>query len=141
MKRKFPCMVKQSPDAGWRSACLLLFGALAFAGCIQTEEVSPAQQATQKSVATPAPTVTQAMGTFAHKGAVTITGSGFGTKPQAAPLVWDDASGTNVLDKWSGYWPTTAPTSSSNMQYMTPIRGVNPPHNRVGKYLTGAHEG
>jgi hypothetical protein len=89
----------------------------------------------------PAPVVQQVTGAFAHKGAVTIAGLGFGTKAQAAPLVWDDASGTNVLDKWSGYWPTTAPTSSSNMQYMAPIRGVNPPHNRVGTYLTGAHEG
>jgi len=87
------------------------------------------------------PVIRSATGALSHQGAVTITGSGFGTKPQAAPLVWDDASGTNVLDKWSGYWPTAAPTPSSNMQYMTPIRGVNPPHNRVGRYLTGAHEG
>ncbi len=85
--------------------------------------------------------IQSATGALSHKGAVTIAGTGFGAKAQVAPLVWDDASGANVLDKWSGYWPTTAPTSSSNMQYMTPIRGVNPPHNRVGKYLTGAHEG
>src|SRR6266704_2728597 len=85
--------------------------------------------------------IRSATGALSHKGAVTIAGTGFGAKAQAAPLVWDDASGTNVLDKWSGFWPTAAPTSSSNMQYMTPIRGVNPPHNLVGKYLTGAHEG
>jgi len=72
---------------------------------------------------------------------VTIAGTGFGSKAQAAPLVWDDASGTNVLAKWSGFWPDGAPTPSSNMQYMTaPILGVSPPHSRVGKYLTGAHE-
>src|SRR6266571_1968758 len=96
---------------------------------------------TTSGVAGSAPVVQQVTGSFAHKGAVTIAGTGFGAKAQVAPLVWDDASGANVLDKWSGFWPTAAPTPSSNMQYMTPIRGVNPPHNRVGKYLTGAHEG
>src|SRR5437660_1550173 len=73
--------------------------------------------------------------------AASEAGLAFGTKVQAAPLVWDDASGTNVLAKWSGFWPDGAPTPSSNMQYMTaPILAVNPPHNRVGRYLTGAHE-
>jgi hypothetical protein len=93
------------------------------------------------SAAGSVPVVISATGALAHKGAVTITGSGFGTKAQAAPLVWDDASGTNVLAKWSGYWPDGAPTPSSNLQYMpAPVLGVNPPHNRVGRYLTGAHE-
>src|SRR5437899_221954 len=90
---------------------------------------------------TTAPVVQQVTGAFAHQGAVTIAGLGFGSKAQAAPLVWDDASGTNVLAKWSGFWPDGALTPSSNMQYMTaPILAVNPPHNRVGRYLTGAHE-
>jgi len=96
---------------------------------------------TTLGVAGPAPVVQQVTGAFAHKGAVTIAGLAFGAKAQAAPLVWDDASGTNVLAKWSGFWPDGAPTPSSNMQYMTaPILAVNPPHNRVGRYLTGAHE-
>src|SRR5437660_10806349 len=100
--------------------------------------VSP--DSTSVSITT-APVVQQVTGAFAHQGAVTITGLGFGSKAQAAPLVWDDASGTNVLDIWSGFWPDGAPTPSSNMQYMTaPILGVNPPHSRVGRYLTGAHE-
>src|SRR5712691_3388410 len=77
------------------------------------------------------PVIRSATGTLSHKSAVTIAGTGFGSKAQAAPLVWDDASGTNVLAKWSGYWPDGAPTPSSNMQYMTaPILGGSPPHNR-----------
>jgi hypothetical protein len=245
MKGNFSGIVKQDRDVGWRSAYLLLLGALALAGCMGTEKVEQSQQATQKAappivppvvppaldtvnptvaiggkasfatsisplnlagtasdnvgvtqvvwsnsaggsgttsgttswsingivlkaglntitvtardaagnsgIATvavtfssatgSAPTVTQATGTFAHGGTVTITGTGFSTKAQAAPLVWDDASGTNVLNKWSGYWPDGAPTPSSNMQYLAaPVLGVKPPHNRVGRYLTGAHE-
>src|SRR5438445_12359183 len=78
------------------------------------------------------PKIRSATGALNHKGAVTIAGTGFGSKAQAAPLVWDDASGTNVLDRWSGYWPTTAATPSSNRQYMTPSRRGNPPHNQGG---------
>lgn len=97
--------------------------------------------------ASAAPTVTQASGTFNHRAIVTITGAGFGTKATAAPLVWDDATGTNVLSKWSGYWPTnalfgpgTTPNPGGNMQYMSaPVLGANPPHNRTGRYLTGLH--
>lgn len=92
------------------------------------------------------PTVSQASGAFNHKAIVTITGSGFGSKATAAPLVWDDASGTNVLSKWSGYWPDIAlnPNGTRNlsgdMQYMSaPVLGANPPHNRTGRYLTGLH--
>lgn len=39
-----------------------------------------------------APTISGLSGSVAHGGAITITGTGFGTKSQAAPLVWDIAS-------------------------------------------------
>ena len=39
--------------------------------------------------ATAAPVITEASGTFDHKSLVTIKGSGFGSKPQAAPVLWD----------------------------------------------------
>lgn len=40
-----------------------------------------------------APSVTGVSGTLTHGEAVTISGSGFGTKSPAAPLMWDDAEG------------------------------------------------
>lgn len=39
-----------------------------------------------------APVISGLSGSVAHGGAITITGTGFGTKVQAAPLVWDIAS-------------------------------------------------
>jgi hypothetical protein len=93
-----------------------------------------------------APAISQVSGTYNHRATVIITGSGFGAKATATPLVWDDASGTNVLSKWSGYWPDAAlnpngtANPSGNMQYLSaPVLGANPPHNRTGRYLTGLH--
>jgi len=40
-----------------------------------------------------APSVTGVSGTWTHGEAVTISGSNFGTKSPAAPLMWDDAEG------------------------------------------------
>jgi len=37
------------------------------------------------------PVVSGTTGTWTHKGTVTVTGSSFGSKPAAAPIVWDDA--------------------------------------------------
>ncbi len=86
-----------------------------------------------------APTIQQIVsGTFSHKNTVTVSGSGFGTKTTPAPVVWDDAAGTDLSTLWSGWWPT-AGTASYRMTYSTPIRGVTPPHSHVTKYLTGAH--
>jgi len=87
--------------------------------------------------ATAAPAIKQASGTFNHKGTVTITGSGFGVKAQAAPVVWDDASGSNILNRWDGAWPDQSP--STNTAYRTPQRGIALPHNRIASYIAGAH--
>jgi hypothetical protein len=84
-----------------------------------------------------APAVQQVSGTFAHKASVTISGSGFGSKAQAAPVVWDDASGSNVLAKWSGAWPDNNP--AYNTTYRAPQRGVALPHGNITKYIAGAH--
>lgn len=86
------------------------------------------------------PVITNASGSWGQKGTVTIQGSGFGTKPSAAPVVWDDASATNILTKWDGGWPTSE-ASAYMVRYTAPIRGIAPPHNRVGRYLAGAHGG
>ena len=64
------------------------------------------------------PTITGSSGSLNHKGSATITGSGFGSKPQAAPVVWDDAStGTVVTDggKWHGYYPTQSAGSPPHL--------------------------
>lgn len=86
-----------------------------------------------------APTLQSASGAFSHKSAVTITGSGFGTKDIAAPIVWDDASGNNINDKWDLTWPNT--NAAYNMAYRLPQRGIGLPHNNITKYLAGAHGG
>ncbi len=85
------------------------------------------------------PTVGGSQGTWTHGGSVTISGANFGQKATPAPLIWDDASGTNVLEKWDGFWPNVAADSTNNMAYRTPIRGIQPPHSRTGRYLAGNH--
>lgn len=84
-----------------------------------------------------APSIQKASGTFDHKANVTIQGSGFGSKAKAAPTVWDDASGSTFSSKWDGAWPSN--NSAYNTTYRSPQRGISPPHNRVGKYIAGAH--
>jgi hypothetical protein len=84
------------------------------------------------------PAITGVSGSYAHKGSVTVTGTNFGTKPVAAPVVWDDAS-TSLLSKWTGGWPDCSANTNYNIAPRTPIRGITPPHSRVGKYIAGAH--
>jgi hypothetical protein len=55
------------------------------------------------------PLVQNASGALSHVGTIIITGSGFGSKTKAAPLVWDNASGNAVTDKWTGAWPSLLP--------------------------------
>ena len=56
-----------------------------------------------------APSVRQVNGSLDHNGTITITGSGFGLKPSAAPIVWDNATGNSISDKWDGAWPDKLP--------------------------------
>ncbi len=90
------------------------------------------------------PSVTSTAGTWSHKTTVTITGSGFGAKGTAAPVVWDDASGTDVAAKWDGAWPNCTGNSTYNLAYRTPAqvgRNIALPHSRITKYIAGAHYG
>jgi hypothetical protein len=84
-----------------------------------------------------APIVQQVSGTLNHTGTISISGSGFGSKPTAAPLVWDDASGSNILDKWDGAWPYLVP--GYNLGYYNPMHGVSPPHSHDTHIIAGAH--
>jgi hypothetical protein len=83
------------------------------------------------------PIVYTTSGVFSHKSIVTASGSGFGSKSTVPPVVWDDASGTNILDKWDGAWPDTNP--AANLSYRLPQRGISLPHARDTRYIAGAH--
>lgn len=72
-----------------------------------------------------------------HGETFTITGSGFGTKSVAAPMIWADGS-NSVGEDFDGYWPSSS-GSSYNLDYREPQRGVELPHNHVARYLCGAH--
>ena len=84
-----------------------------------------------------APVVQQVSGSLDHNAVVTITGSGFGSKATPAPLVWDNASGSKLSDKWSGGWPSMVP--GYNIGYYSPMRGIDLPHPRDTRYIAGAH--
>lgn len=88
-----------------------------------------------------APSISGTSGTWSHGGAVTISGSSFGTKSPAAPLLWDNGQyATLSAAGWYGWWPNTGP-AGAQLQYSTGTAGVVMPHARVSKYITGAHEG
>lgn len=84
-----------------------------------------------------APVVERVAGALDHAGVITVTGTGFGTKAAAAPLVWDDASGGNIFDKWDGAWPDRIP--QYNTIYRGPMRGIDLPHSHVSRYIAGSH--
>lgn len=84
-----------------------------------------------------APVVQQLSGALNHKSTITIRGSGFGSRATAAPLVWDDATGKDISNKWDGAWPNALPGFNTN--YYSPMRGINPPHSHDPRYIAGAH--
>jgi hypothetical protein len=84
-----------------------------------------------------APVLLQVSGALNHKGTITISGSDFGTKASAAPLVWDDATGSDISKNWDGAWPNLLPGYNTN--YYSPMRGMNPPHSHDRRYIAGAH--
>lgn len=103
-------------------------------GCVAALVVVPAVSASAQ------PVVTGASGSWKQKSTITIQGSNFGTKPTAAPAIWDDCSGTSIYDKWTGGWPSGL-SSTYNIGYRTMVNGVPMPHSRITKYLAGAHAG
>jgi len=84
-----------------------------------------------------APVVQQVDGALNHKGTITISGSGFGSKASAAPVVWDDATASDISKNWDGAWPSLLPGYNTN--YYSPMRGINPPHSHDTRYIAGAH--
>jgi len=84
-----------------------------------------------------APAVGGMNGVMDHGATVTIIGSGFGSKAQAAPLVWDNGSGDKILNIWSGAWPNLLP--GYNTGYYSSMRGIDLPHAHATRYIAGAH--
>jgi len=88
------------------------------------------------------PEVTGVAGECVHGGALTVTGSGFGVKDPAGPLVWDDGASSPPLET---YYDETLPTSAQqgdeyNMAYRAvPFRGLEGPNPRIAYILGGAH--
>jgi hypothetical protein len=87
------------------------------------------------------PSITSTSGTLTHGQTITVNGTGFGFKSTAAPLIWDDCSGTTITNKWSGGWPNanTGGNANYNLAYRTPVNAVALPHSHVTKYMAGAH--
>lgn len=71
-----------------------------------------------------------------------VTGSSFGVQATPAPTIRDDCMhGQAITARWSGFTPTTASPSSSNLAYQSDTFGIGYPHARVNKYLSGSHLG
>ena len=95
-----------------------------------------------------APSINSVSGPLNHKGSITLSGSDFGSKSPAAPLIWDDCEGravnsdSAVASVWDEVSPiiSLASVQSHRTRYRrVPFEGVAPPHNRSTSYLAGGH--
>jgi hypothetical protein len=88
------------------------------------------------------PTVSSVNGNVIHNNTLTISGSGFGAKNPAPPLLWDNCISNPPLNTHYDAWlPTNSEQGSLyNMAYRTSgFRGINPPSSRMNYFLGGAH--
>ena len=70
-----------------------------------------------------APAINSVSGTMTHNQAVTISGSGFGSKPSAAPVVWDNCQGLDPAALWDGYYPLVSEVGAGGaLNYRTPAQ-------------------
>jgi len=99
------------------------------------------QSQIQPAQAQVVPLISSYSGTAAHGQNITITGSNFGIKNPAAPLIWDNSESGNLLDTWTNRWPREA-TGNYNTDYRTaPFRNVNPPHSHSNnRFIAGGHD-
>jgi len=86
-----------------------------------------------------APAITGFTGTVAHSEEIVISGTGFLTKSPAAPLVWDNCSGTSLATKWDRYLPTQAATTYNMAYRNSGFRNVTAPHSFVNRFISGGH--
>lgn len=85
------------------------------------------------------PSISGVTGTLSHGSSVVIAGSGFGSKPTAAPDRWDDCSGSDPAVLWDGYWPSGGLSPSNELDYRATQRSIPMPHSRISQYLCGCH--
>jgi len=88
------------------------------------------------------PSVSSTSGPWIHGNNVTVTGSGFGTKNPAAPIVWDDCTNNPPLNTYyDEFLPANAEQGSQyNMAYRdASFRGIGSPDGRIRYILGGAH--
>jgi hypothetical protein len=86
-----------------------------------------------------APVISSVNGGPTHGSSLTISGSGFGSKSNAAPLVWETCAQAGVSAQWSGVWPKASSNSDYNLKCRAPIRSVGLPHSHDTMYMAGAH--
>jgi len=88
------------------------------------------------------PNISGIGGNFRHNDTVMISGSDFGSKNPAAPLLWDDCRVERPMGTYYDcYLPVAAQQGSQyNMMYHeAPFRSIQAPHNRITYVLSGAH--
>jgi len=85
------------------------------------------------------PQISSYSGTAVHGQNITITGSNFGIKNPAAPLAWDDCSGTSLSAIWDRALPSQAGAVYNIAYHVNGFRNVSAPHNRTGGYISGGH--
>lgn len=86
------------------------------------------------------PTISSLANSWTHGNNATIQGSGFGSKTVAAPVQWDNGEdGTNLSSRWDFLLPNCG--QSWDIGYTSTIRGIQQPHSRSTKYISGAHGG
>lgn len=88
------------------------------------------------------PDIDSVSGNLIHGNSILITGSEFGSKNPAIPLVWDDSSTDTTISTYYDYvLPNNAQQGSEyNMAYrLAPFRNVNPPNDNIKYILSGAH--
>ena len=87
------------------------------------------------------PTLSSPSGSLVHGQSFTVTGTGFGTKSPAAPLLWDNCShGQPTSARYSATFPSSA-GAGLNMDYYVPGTGSVPsvalPHANITRVLAG----
>lgn len=90
-------------------------------------------------IAESAPSVSGVSGTVSHGGSITVSGSGFGTKSTAAPLIWDTGTAASLAAAGWSYGQPTLSDSAGNIHYSTAVNGVAMPHSHITKYTVGRH--
>jgi hypothetical protein len=97
------------------------------------------------------PSINSVSGIINHQSSITISGTGFGGKSPAKPLIWDDCEDKSLMtgsavtseDTGWGSWSQALPQSSAgtpasyHMQYRDSFRSIPQSSSRSSKYLVG----